>query len=232
MLVHPRNQNSYLVTVDDLAADGPLPETLSRYAGPLRAIAEWVRQYLTNPHPELGRSGPVCPYVPTALKRGLLYLTVQPGGRDVLDTTEVAQTVLRYRDWFRELEPREEPAAQFKTILILFPDVCAADAPEVIDRTQAALKPAFVEAGLMIGQFHQLPPTDSGLWNPDFRPLRSPVPLLAIRHMVSSDLPFLDKEQQMLEAYRRVFGNNLTRRQSDGLRDAMRRVMAEGSKRA
>jgi hypothetical protein len=47
--------------------------------------------------------------------------------------------------------------------------------------------------------------------------------------MVSSDLPFLDKEQRMLEAYRRVFGKNLTPRQSDGLRDAMRRVMADGS---
>jgi hypothetical protein len=41
----------------------------------------------------------------------------------------------------------------------------------------------------------------SGLWNEEFRPLRAPVPLLAIRQMVSSDLPFLFDTASHLAAY-------------------------------
>ena len=45
----------------------------------------------------------------------------------------------------------------------------------------------------MIGQFYP-GCAENGLWNPDFRPLDSPLPMLAIRHMVESDLPFLTRE--------------------------------------
>lgn len=228
MLVHPRDPQSCLVTVEDLDA-GTLPPSLAGYAQPLRAVADWARGYLAHPHPELGRSGPVCPYVPTALKRGLLYFTVQPGSRGTLDGEEVARTVMRHRDWFREIEPSDEAAAQFKAIVILFPDVDPEDAPEVIDRTQAVLKPAFVETGLMIGQFHPLPPIDGGLWNADFRPLRSPVPMLAIRHMVSSDLPFLTKDWRLLDAYRQVFGSDLPPRFADELARAMASTVEGGA---
>jgi hypothetical protein len=52
----------------------------------------------------------------------------------------------------------------------------------------------------MIGQFH--PKCDQpGLWNDDFRPLRSPIPLLAIRIMVPGDLPFLTGSDVHLAAY-------------------------------
>jgi hypothetical protein len=47
--------------------------------------------------------------------------------------------------------------------------------------------------GLMLGEFHANNESP-GLRNPDFRPLRSPIPMLAIRHMVDSDLPFLIRE--------------------------------------
>lgn len=227
MLVHPHDPDAVLITVEDLP-DG-LPPQMTPYAQPLQAVSEWVRGYLTSPHPELGRTGPVCPYVPTALKRGMLYLTIQPGGRETLDSAEVTEAVLRYREWFQQIEPREGPAAQFKSIIILFPDVAVEDAPEVIDRTQAALKPAFVESGLMVGQFHPLPPAEGGLWNADFRPLRSPVPLLAIRHMVASDLPFLTKERRLLESYWQVFGNDLTPRNLEVLERALKSMAHESA---
>ena len=135
----------------------------------------------------------------------------------------------RYRDWFADLAPNEEPARQFKTILILFPEVPAADAPDVIDATQAALKQSFVDTGLMIGQFHPLPPADGGLWNAEFRPLRCPVPLLAIRHMVPTDLPFLVHDPRLLDGYRRVFGDRLPERQRIELGHALASVAANGT---
>ena len=58
----------------------------------------------------------------------------------------------------------------------------------------------------MIGQFH--PECQArGLWSAAFRPLQAPVPLLAIREMTSSDLPFLvgsaDHADVYLERYAR-----------------------------
>lgn len=42
----------------------------------------------------------------------------------------------------------------------------------------------------MIGQFHPLS-DEPGIYNPDFRPLRSPFPMIAIRKIVPEDHPFL-----------------------------------------
>jgi hypothetical protein len=47
--------------------------------------------------------------------------------------------------------------------------------------------------GLLVGEFHAAN-ANPGLHNPDFRPLRSPVPMLAIRHLVESDLAFLNRD--------------------------------------
>jgi len=92
-----------------------------------------------------------------------------------------------------------------------------AAALDVIMRELVVLYPAilktFVENGLMIGQFHPLPPVEGGLWTKDFRPLRCPVPLLAIRHMVPTDLPFLTRDRRLLDGYYRVFGDDLPPRQ-------------------
>ncbi|MFB9235168.1 DUF6875 domain-containing protein [Plantactinospora siamensis] len=223
MLTHPGDPRRFLLGVDDLAPDR-LPERAQPYGEPLRLVADWARRYLCRPHDELGRTGPVCPYVPTSLRKRLFYLTVQAGRPGGPDRAAVAAAVAAYRDWFRELPPVDGPAAQFKTILILFPQVRPADAPDIVDATQAELKPSFVAAGLMIGQFHPLPPVDGGLWNKDFRPLSCPVPLLAIRHMVPTDLPFLTHDRRLLDGYHRVFGDDLPPRQRIELGHALASV--------
>jgi hypothetical protein len=56
----------------------------------------------------------------------------------------------------------------------------------------------------MVGQFHPACP-QPGLWSEDFRPLQAPIPLLAIRHMVSSDLPFLMSDERHILEYMKRF---------------------------
>ena len=211
MIIHPARPDLALWEVADL--DSAPPSVTATFA--------WARSYLSRPHPELGRPGPVCPFVPSALRSQLVYVAVQPGVPG--DAEAVAGAVLGYRDWFAELEPSTGPQAELKTILILFPDLPAAAMPELIDRTQSALKPAFVPNGLMIGEFHPTPPEQPGLWNPDFRPLRSPVPLLAIRQMVPSDLPFLADDREYLTAYLRQFGDQVPARCRPQLEGALAR---------
>lgn len=209
MRVLPSDPSCYLIELADMERD-PLPEPIRENHEAVAQIVAWAREYLSQPHPDLGRDGSVCPYVPYSMISSLFFLTVQRG-RD-LTQSDVYDTIMKYRDWFLAIEPREGPESRYKTILVLFPDVPTADAPQIIDATQALLKPGFVEKGLMIGQFHPLPPIDPGLWNPDFRPLRSPVPLLAMRHLVANDLPFLTMDRRFVASYFALHGHNIPRK--------------------
>jgi hypothetical protein len=171
----------------------------------LRTAVEWCRTFLTAPHPDLGRTGAVCPYTAPALRREVLYLATVPGAGDPTRLVPVVQR-LRAR-YLAMAEAMPEDDAELLTLLILLPDLDPAD-PSGLDALQAGLKDDFVAGGLMIGQFH--PRCENpGLWNPDFRPLRSPVPLLAIRRMVVFDLPFLTEHTAHFEAWLRHFAGHL-----------------------
>ncbi|GIH27164.1 hypothetical protein Aph01nite_54740 [Acrocarpospora phusangensis] len=171
----------------------------------LRAAAGWAREYLCNPHPDLGRRGPVCPYAQSSIDRRRFHLALRTGALRSVD--EVVKAVEPYRAWFIQLAPREEPDALHTTILIVFPD--AYGELDLIDAAQRRLKDRYVQDGLMIGEFHDGPPDKPGLWNPDLRPLASPVPMLVIRHMVATDLPFLADDPEHVRAYRALFGDHV-----------------------
>jgi Cys-tRNA(Pro) deacylase len=198
MLTSPDFPGRFLIEVSDLAAEPP-PEAIRGDLELLRRIVGWAERYLCQPHPQLGRSGPVCPYVQASMRRCAFLLAVCPSAG--LDAGGLERTLLDYRDWFLRIEPREGNGAAFKTILILFPDLDRADVPRLIDRTQDRLKGEYVARGLMIGEFHDGPPDKAGLWNEDFRPLASPIPMLVIRHMVATDFPFLKRDRSFVLSY-------------------------------
>jgi Domain of unknown function (DUF6875) len=200
MLIHPDVPGLFLLEPADVDGDQQGWPAEARAALPAaRLIFGWARAYLSRPHPDLGRPGPVCPYVPRSLRSSHFWVTAHHGAQP--EPAELVQTVRRYRDWFIRLEPDDGQGAQLKTILVLFPHIATADAPRLVDPAQQLLKTEFTRAGLMVGEFHPAPPQAPGLWNKDFRPLRSPVPLLAIRHMVPSDLPFLAGNAEHSAAY-------------------------------
>ncbi|MGW4464207.1 DUF6875 domain-containing protein [Micromonospora sp. NBC_01796] len=205
MLIHPEQPACVLVEQFDLTTEAVHP-LLAGVEDKLLSVLRWAREYLCRPHPELGRKGPVCPFAQASLDRGMFYLAVHRG--ETVEPGALDELLMTYRDWFRQLPPTTGPAAQFKTILLTLPDVPQAEANAIVDATQERLKPQYVAEGLMIGEFHSGPPDKAGLWNLDFRPLYSPVPLLAIRHMVSSDFPFLADDPGSVATYLRLFGAN------------------------
>ncbi|GAA2667185.1 hypothetical protein GCM10010412_044560 [Nonomuraea recticatena] len=210
MITHPQDESMILFEAADLVPAGPdgdgrAGELLRLHGDELRAVVTWAREYLCRPHPELGRRGAVCPYTQASLDRGAFLMAVLPGRP--AGVAELTQVIERHRDWFAELAPRERPESLHSTILVLLPGM--ADDLAAIDAAQAELKDEFVPHGLMIGEFHDGPPDKQGLWNAAFRPLRSPVPMLVIRHMVATDLPFLMTDAAHLSAYRRVFGDHV-----------------------
>jgi hypothetical protein len=112
------------------------------------------------------------------------------------------------------LEPTKGRARQFKAIVLIFPDIALKDAHEMIDGVQRYVKPDFVSRGLMVGEFH-LRNNSSGLRNKEFYPLRTPIPCIAMRHMVPTDLAFLDVtsyepalRKKFLTSFLNVFGED------------------------
>lgn len=217
MLIHPNDEDLVLIDASDLE----LPPVLRGYEPQLQAIFDWGRDYLCQPHPDLGREGNVCPFAQSSMDRERFYLSVYPGKPD--DAEEVATALKCYRDWFLDLAPREMPGSQITAIMILFPDLPDADVVRIIDQTQNLLKSDYVTGGLMIGEFHGGPPRKGGLRNPDFLPLHSPVPMLAIRHMVPTDFPFLRDDPEQVRAYLNLFADMVPA----PLRESVRAAKAE-----
>lgn len=216
MFVSPQDAALYLLHPGEID-EGVLPDEIRAYQAKAKVVVGWARTYLCRPHPSLGRDGPVCPYTEASLQRAFFWLTIYQGSNPTLE--EISAVVNKYRDWFVQLAPAAGKDAEYKTILILFPDLAPGTAPRIIDVVQAALKPEFVTQGLMIGQFYDSC-DQPGLWNQNFRPLCSSVPLLAIRHMVRTDAAFLTNDALSLAAYLQRFGHDVPIRLQPAVRAA------------
>lgn len=165
----------------------------------LKSLVTWITDFVALPHQDVGRQGPVCPFMPRALKAGTLSFTevrTKDLSRENLDSL-----VKNYADVFLKQEPTSGKARLNKAIVLTMPDIETQDLIEKIEGTQKRLKNYFVKRGLMLGEFHSTH-QGRGVRNENFFPLQSPVPLLVIRHMIPSDLPFLarttDSPQQRL----------------------------------
>lgn len=179
----------------------------------LHRVLRWGQDFLVSPHPHLGRGGPVCPYTQPSLRKDLFHLAAPTG-------PDLAEAVSSLRDWHGKLsEGLDEGDQELLTLLMVLPHLDPTDSTE-LDLLQRRAKDDFVAEGLMIGQFH---PTcdEPGLWNPAFRPLRSPVPLLAVRRMLVFDLLFLVEVDTHLDAYLRRFAPAIPARVRAQITDRM-----------
>jgi hypothetical protein len=176
----------------------------------LRQMHAFAVKHLSGPHPT--RNGPLCPFVPRALKLDTLRFAVVRTATSTAPRTTVMRVLESAIDRFLDLEPREGRTADHKAILFAFPDVGADEASAVLDAAHDILKPKFVARGLMVGKFHPLSMSpgidpDSGLlFN------RSPVPLMAMRFMVANDVVFLSARAYDAETRVRLLRLFLERR--------------------
>jgi hypothetical protein len=164
----------------------------------LRAVAQWSRDYLTRPHPELGRPGSVCPWVEKSIQRRLYHLTLQHEAHRHAD--EVERTFHQLRRHFQQMAPADFNQGQFKAIVTIFTGLPQALESEFISALHERLKPPFVKEGLMLGEFYATCPK-TGLRNPGWHPLRSSPPLLVIRTMVRPDIAFLTNNREFVRTY-------------------------------
>ena len=165
--------------------------------GDLATLLAWVEGYLMGSHADLGRSGAVCPFTRQAAKLDTVRLAVSAAGPD-----DEAAAFALIRASFAELEaiPAKASMAHFRTVIIGFPACTDEDGIAMLRRVQDRHKFYSLSRNRMIGLMYAQSDAP-GLWNPHFRPLRSPFPILAIRHMVEHDAPFAARHPLLLLPY-------------------------------
>jgi Domain of unknown function (DUF6875) len=218
-------QTANLFLLEELEDAGRTSELADSDLDALRAVADWIKTYVTQPHEDLGRAGPVCPFVPGALERKTLWLAPeQIADRDV---PAVVELVDDYQSLFLDAQPREGDDAKYKVIVVVFTDLPADRGQSVFDDVLEQLAaPSYVEDGIVFGPFY---PGHEGtaIYNSSFRPFRSPVPFLFVRHGVISDWKFFLEDDDWLNRWASRYGESGDQALARELRNLPWRVVAD-----
>jgi Domain of unknown function (DUF6875) len=227
-----------------------VPGSLIRAAGaaaafdrfpPYRAGMRWLEEFVTQPHPELGRPGPVCPQLAPALRADTVWLvSVAVPGFTAGAAVGAGRLLLRLFDEITH-EFADEVADDVvgsaagarrsaATVLGFFPGLPERAAAGFIDGGHRLLRAEFAERGVMLGEFHA-GSSVGGAHNRALPVMRSPVPMYAVRAMTAHDLLFADQpgttpaeREGFLLAYQRHLGPWLSSAARDRLIAALAAV--------
>ncbi len=199
-------QTTDLFLLEDLEDVGKTNELAEGDLDALHAVADWIKTFVVRPHEDLGRAGPVCPFVPGGLERKTLWLApVHIADRGV---PHVVELVSGYKSLFLDAEPTDGDDANYKVIVVVFTDLSADRAQGVFDDVlQQLAVPSYVEDGIVFGPFYE-GHEGTAIYNARFRPFQSPVPFLFVRHGVISDWKFFLDNEDWLNHWAHRFGES------------------------
>jgi hypothetical protein len=205
-----------LFLLEDLEDTGKTSELPEGELTALQAVADWIKTYVVRPHKDLGRAGPVCPFVPGALERRTLWLAPE----QIADqsASAVVELMSSYTRRFLDTQPTDGDDAKYKVIVAVFTDLQADRAQGVFDDVlQHLAVPSYAEHGILFGPFHERF-EGTAIYNSNFRPFRSPVPFLFVRHGVISDWKFFLDNEDLFNLWTRRFGESAVHALADELR--------------
>jgi Domain of unknown function (DUF6875) len=209
-------QTTDLFLLEDLEDVGTTSELAESELTALHAVADWIKTFVVRPHGDLGRAGPVCPFVPGALDRKTYWLAPeQIADRDV---PAVVELMNGYRRLFLDARPTDGDDAKYKVIVVVFTDLPADRAQGVFDGVLEQLAvPSYAEDGILYGPFYE-GHEGTAIYNSGFRPFGSPVPFLFVRYGVVSDWKFFLDDDDWLNLWARRFGESAVHALAEELR--------------
>jgi hypothetical protein len=170
-------------------------------------ILKWARESLAVENGDLQRprgNQVVCPFVGPSIENDSFYLAFHPEVNQH-SAPLIEQIMGNYIPEFGRLWPFEPSDRLKKALLVVFPHIPAKQT-RVLDHAHLHIKSRFVAAGLMVGQFHQNCDVPS-VYNRACMVSRSPIPLMAIRHMAIHDILFLGENEEWFQEYNMRFGH-------------------------
>ena len=209
-------QTADLFLIEDLEDVARTSALADNDLAALRAVADWIETFVVKPHKDLGRAGPVCPFVPAALERKTFWLAPeQIADRGAPDVVELIDG---YKSLFLDTQPIDGDDAIYKVIVVVFTDLPADRAQGVFDDVlQQLAVPSYVEDGIVFGPFYE-GNEGTAIYNSSFRPFQSPAPFLFVRHGVVSDWKFFLDNEEWLNYWARRYGESAVRALAEELR--------------
>ena len=215
-----------LFLLEDLEDPGRTSELAHSDLDALHEVADWIKTYVVRPHKDLGRAGPVCPFVPGALERRTLWLA--PEQITDLDVPAVVELMNGYERLFLDARPTDGDDAVYKVIVVVFTDLSADRAQGVFDGVlEQHAVPSYAEHGIVFGPFYE-GHEGTAIYNSSFRPFQSPVPFLFVRYGVISDWKFFLDNEDFFNLWAHRFGESAVHALADELRRLPWRAAREG----
>ncbi len=149
-------------------------------------LSIYVKEFLCSPHPH--RKGAVCPFVPPSLAKDSIYYTYHPDSEHIKKPKEAIKFVYESLEYYLNKIRVEN---NFASLIIFFHEDF--DTKQLL-KIQAICKKKFVINDAMIGALYPYS-TAPSLHSKSYFPLRTPIPTLVIRDMVSTDLDFLTQKK-------------------------------------
>jgi hypothetical protein len=209
-------QTTNLFLLEDLEDSSKTRDLADGDLSALRAIADWIMTFVVKPHKDLGRAGPVCPFVPGSLERKVLWLAPeQIADRGEPDAIEL---VSGYKRLFLETQPTGGDDADYKVIVVVFTDLPADRAQGVFDGVLQQLAiPSYADDGILFGPYYE-GNEGTAIYNLSFRPFQSPVPFLFVRPGVIDDWKFFLDNDELLNLWARRYGESAVQVLAEELR--------------
>jgi hypothetical protein len=147
-------QTTNLFLAEDLEDARKTGELTQGDRDALRAVADWTKTFVVRPHSDLGRAGPVCPFVPVALDHKTLWFAAErSAGRNPPD---VIQLIEGYKRLLLAAQPVEGDDASYKSIVVVFTDLPAAQAKDFFGGALQQIGVAsYANDGLVMGPFYE-----------------------------------------------------------------------------
>jgi heptaprenyl diphosphate synthase len=177
-----------------------LPQTLRR------ELRDWLADYISAPHRELGRDGSICPFVEPSVRAHSL-VTVGRRWHQGDSAGDMIEIIKESIELF-ELIPWKARQPNLHALVVVIADMPREDWPK-IDEGHRLAKDTVVARNLMLGQFHPECPAPAAR-NASFRVNRAPWPLIAVRQMAFHDILFLHENPVWFDQYRRRYGHHYT----------------------
>ena len=199
-------QTADLFLLEDLEDDRRTSALAERDRDALRAVAEWIKTFIVRPHDELGRPGPVCPFVPESVERQTLWLAPEQIGDGGVPGVVDLMNGYKRRLLGSGGGPTDGDGTNDNVIVVVLTDLPAERAGGVFDEVLEHIAvPSYAEDGIVFGPFYDGNQA-TAIYNKGFRPFQSPVPFLFVRHGVVSDWKFFLDKEDWLTLWARRFG--------------------------
>jgi hypothetical protein len=198
-----RTANLYLIEdLDDRSRTNNLADA---DVHALHTVANWITSFVASPNKDIGRAGPVCPFVPGGLERRTIWLAPERVSNQ--SVAEVIRLLDHYKRVLLRAEPVDGEDADYKAVVVVFTDLSPDDARSLADDAQVAMfkRASYADDGIVMGDFHERN-QGSAIYNASFHPFSAPVPFWLMRRTVIDDWKFFLDNPDWLGLWAKRFG--------------------------